>query len=527
MGSEKDNKSSSRMQDAMRELYDERKKQEKESEESSKPESVDFEWDQASVDEIDMEEFNPVEMGFDEEQLGELEKVQSQLDIIRRSDKISSEDREIPFKKEFLNKLKTMVPDIIETVLNQYRVDKPDIEKTERDSEFYDRIKSYTEDVIREKSFYLAPKEHRYLVDLIVDEVLGYGPITSLIYRDDISEIMVNGLHEVYIEKNGKLELTDIFFINADHVKSTIDKVLQNSDRSVDFSSPSVDATLPDGSRVHAIIPPLTPEVGKITIRKFTKGSLQIDDLIDFGTLTPEMAYFLGACVKSRLNMIVSGGTSSGKTTILNILSSLIPAKERIITIEDALELKFHDYQDNVIRLQTRDPNLEGKGEVTTTDLIRDSLRMRPDRIVVGEVRGKEFLDMLQAMNTGHDGSFTTVHANTPRETVFRLTNLAMLSSYEISEQAVRRQIGSSVDLFVQLKRYRDGTRKISHISEVVMDDEQGVVLEDIFTYEQQGLDADGNVIGGFKLHRRPEGLVERFHHAGIPFPERVFEEIG
>ncbi|MGM0381577.1 MAG: CpaF family protein [bacterium] len=517
----KNDDNSSRIRDRLNEYYG------RSAEDSAAKSEEEENSGEVSAEDLDMNEFNPEEMQFDEEQLEELEKIQSQLDIIKRSGKVFSEDRSLPFKKDFIDKLKDLVPEIIETVISKYRFDKDEIRNKDEDNAFYNRIKSYTEEIVGNKSFHLTPKQKKFLVDLVVDEVLGYGPITELIHRDDISEIMVNNLHEVYVEKNGKIELTDVFFLNAEHVKNTIDKILQNTDRSIDFSSPSVDATLPDGSRVHAIIPPLTPEVGKITIRKFSKEKLQIDDLIEKGSLTPEMAYFLGACVKSSLNMVVAGGTSSGKTTVLNILSSLIPPDERIITIEDALELQFHDYQDNVIRLQTRDPNLEGVGEVTTTDLIRDSLRMRPDRIVVGEVRGKEFLDMLQAMNTGHDGSFTTVHANSPRETVFRLVNLAMLSPYEIPAQAIRRQIGSSIDLFVHVKRYRDGSRKMSNISEVIQDKEEGVILKDIFRYEQEGLDENKNVIGEHKLLRRPDGLVERFHQAGIEFPERVFEEVA
>ena len=528
-GEESDSGQDSQIGKRLRDLYDVKSNKETQAEESAvedKNQKSPAEQESEPTEELEIPEFDPENMGFDEEQLEELERIQKRLEIIKKSEHVPSAERKLPFEQEFIDQLKEVVPDIIEAVVNQYQSKKIDTSGTESEGNFYNLIKGYTKKIVAMKTKNLTRRQEKFLIDLVVNEVLGYGPITPLIHDESVSEIMVNDLREVYVERHGKTELTDIFFVSPDQVKRTVDKVLKHTPRSVDYSSPSVDATLPDGSRVHVIIPPLTPEVPKITIRKFGRETLQIEDLIDNETLTPEIAYFLGSCVKSSLNIIIAGGTSTGKTTLLNILSSLIPSDERILTIEDTLELKFHDYQDNVIRLQTRDPNVEGVGEVTATDLIRDALRMRPDRIIVGEVRGDEFLDMIQAMNTGHDGSFTTVHANSPEETIFRLVNLAMLSKYDMSEQVVKRQIGVSVDLLIQIKRLKDGSRKISRVSEVTMDEQKGVLLQDIFAYQQQGIDSEGKVYGEFKCLRRPDSLVDRFHQAGIEFPERVFESL-
>ncbi len=520
MSDPEDPRSSSRLRKVFQDLQDQETKQTvPDNQESSAPRS--------SPTEIKLDDFSLDKLNFSEEDLAEIERIQKRLEILKSPEKKDNKNELIPFDQEFINKLKDLVPEIVEAVVVKYRMDRTTSRERAENTGFYNQVRSNTEEIIRQSRHNLSVGEQNFLVDMVVDEVIGYGPITRLIKDESVSEIMVNDLAEVYAEKEGGMELTDVFFISVDQMMRCVSSILKDTNRSVDQSSPSVDATLPDGSRIHIIIPPLTTNTPKITIRKFKKTLLKIEDLIGFGTLTHDLAYFLGACVKASLNIVVCGGTSTGKTTFLNILSSLIPEGERVITIEDSLELKFHQNKDNIIRLQTRDPNMEGVGEVTTTDLLKDSLRMRPDRIVVGEVRGREFLDMLQAMNTGHDGSFTTLHANTPHEAIFRLVNLALLSGFDLSDHVVRRQIGSSVKLFVQLKRFKDGSRRISHITEVFPDNEHGLLLKDIFRFEHQGFDKNRRVIGKFKCIRRPDHLIELFQLAGIEFPEKVFETVS
>jgi pilus assembly protein CpaF len=326
---------------------------------------------------------------------------------------------------------------------------------------------------------YLSRMERQKIVTEIMDEVVGYGPIEPLIRDPEISEIMVNGPKQVFIERDGKLEKTGISFRDKEHVMHIIDKIVSPLGRRIDESMPMVDARLPDGSRVNAVIPPLSLIGPVITIRKFSREPLTIQDLIRFGTLTPQMATFLEACVKARLNIIISGGTGSGKTSTLNVLSSFIPANERIVTIEDAAELQLN--QEHVITLESRPPNIEGKGEITIRDLVRNALRMRPERIVVGEVRSGEALDMLQAMNTGHDGSLTTVHANSPRDLLVRLETMVMMAGMELPAKAIREQIASAFDLIIHQARLRDGSRKITHVTEVVGMEEDKITLQDIF----------------------------------------------
>ena len=301
--------------------------------------------------------------------------------------------------------------------------------------------------------------------DEIYNEIVGYGPITTFLNDPEITEIMVNGPDQIYIERNGQLEKSGAFFRDDDHVMNIIDRIVSPIGRRIDESMPMVDARLPDGSRVNAVIPPLSLIGPVITIRKFSADPLMIDDLIAFGTLTEEMAQFIEACVKSRLNIVVSGGTGSGKTTTLNVLSSFIPHSERIVTIEDAAELSL--LQPHVVTLESRPPNIEGKGAITIRDLVRNALRMRPDRIIVGEVRSGEALDMLQAMNTGHDGSLTTGHANSPRDMLSRLETMVLMAGMDLHIRAIREQISAAIDLIIHQSRLRDGSRRITHITEV------------------------------------------------------------
>jgi pilus assembly protein CpaF len=325
----------------------------------------------------------------------------------------------------------------------------------------------------------LTREERRELVRQLTDDILGYGPLEQLLRDDSVTEIMVNTPDRVYVERSGKLELCDVHFVDNSHVLRIIDKIVSQVGRRIDEASPMVDARLPDGSRVNAIIPPLALNGPTLTIRKFSRDPYTMNDLITFGSLTPKAAQFLAACVKGKLNILVAGGTGTGKTTTLNAMSAFIPGDERIVTIEDAAELQLQ--QDHVITLESRPANIEGQGEVKIRELVRNALRMRPDRIIVGEVRGAETLDMLQAMNTGHEGSLTTIHANTPRDALARLETLVMTAGVELPHRAIREQIASAFDLLVQIQRLVDGSRRITQISEVLGMESDVVTLQDIF----------------------------------------------
>lgn len=370
---------------------------------------------------------------------------------------------------------------------------------------------------IEQESLNLTNGQKKKIKEELLDEIIGFGPITGLLADGSITEIMVNGPYQVYVEREGKLVMTDAKFKNDNHVLHVIKKIVAPIGRRIDESSPMVDARLPNGSRVNAIIPPLAIDGPSITIRKFAEDPFKVEDLINFGTLNSKMAELLKYCVEGRLNLVVSGGTGSGKTTTLNVLSSFIPSRERIVTIEDAAELQLS--QPHVVRLETRPANVEGKGEVSIRDLVKNSLRMRPDRIVVGEVRSGEALDMLQAMNTGHDGSLTTGHANSPRDMLSRLETMVLMSGMNLPIKAIRDQVASAVDLIIQQSRLMDGSRRITYITEVQGMEGDVIILQDIFKFEQRGLDNKGKVKGEFVSTGIMPKFVQKLREKGINIP--------
>lgn len=355
----------------------------------------------------------------------------------------------------------------------------------------------------------------------VLNDLLGFGPIQPLLDDPDVSEIMVNGPKKIFIEKKGQLTKSEITFDDDDHVVRIIDRIILPLGRRVDFDSPTVDARLPDGSRVNAVVRPVSIDGPSITIRKFRKDKLKVDDLIAFGSITKQMAEFLEACVKARFNIVISGGTGSGKTTLLNVVSGFIPESERIVTIEDAAELQLQ--QDHVMRMETKPANSDGLHAVTIRDLVKNSLRMRPDRIVVGEVRGGEALDMLQAMNTGHDGSLTTVHSNSPRDALSRLETLVLMAGMDLPLKVVRQQISSAIDLIVQQTRLKDGKRKVTAITEVAGMEGDVVVLSDIFKFNQTGVTPDGQVLGELQPTGIRPNFTPRLEAAGFKLGAEVF----
>ncbi|WP_123043088.1 CpaF family protein [Cohnella candidum] len=385
------------------------------------------------------------------------------------------------------------------------------------------KIDAMAVQIIQEDETFRGKVDRKKAVDELIHDLTGYGPINPLLLDEEISEVMVNGPNQVYVERGGRIELSYVQFRDDEHVMNIIEKIVSPIGRRVDESSPMVDARLPDGSRVNVIIPPLSLKGPTITIRKFAKDPFTIDNLVDFGTLTRDMAIFLEACVKARLNIFVSGGTGSGKTTTLNVLSAFIPSDERIVTIEDAAELQL--WQDHVVSLESRPPNIEGKGAITIRDLVRNSLRMRPERIVIGEVRGGEALDMLQAMNTGHDGSLATGHSNSPRDMISRLETMVLMAGIELPVKAIREQIAGAVDLIIQQTRLKDGTRKITNITEVQGMEGDVIVLQDIFSFRQTGVDERGRINGNLVPTGVRPRFYERLETSGIHIPASVFIE--
>lgn len=377
----------------------------------------------------------------------------------------------------------------------------------------------------RQSNTNLSEAQVRQLYEMVMDELFGFGPMEPLLRQEDISEVMVNGPHQVYIERKGKLIMSSVRFANDEHVLKVIDRIIRPLGRRIDRKWPMVDARLPDGSRVNAIIPPCAIDGPTVTIRKFSKKKLQIEDLINFGSMTPEMAEFLRACVVSRLNIVVSGGTGSGKTTLLNVLSNFIPSDERIVTIEDSAELKLA--QDHVVRLESKPAEIDGSGRVAIRDLVMNSLRMRPERVVIGECRGGETLDMLQAMNTGHDGSLTTLHANTPRDAIARMETMAMMAGMDIPLKVIREQIASAIDLIVQQSRLDDGQRKVTYVTEVQGMEGDTVVLQDIFMLDIKGKAPDGKVIAEMKPTGTRPRFTTRLEAHGFKLPPSVFGAVA
>jgi len=383
-------------------------------------------------------------------------------------------------------------------------------------------IGKIVESLVAEERTPLSGPEKDSLVVDIMHETFGLGPIEPLLSDPDISDILINRYNQVYIEKFGKLHKVDMTFRDDNHLLQIIDRIVSKIGRRVDESSPYVDARLPDGSRVNAIIPPLSLDGPVLSIRRFGVDPLKMSDILAFGSLTHNMAKILEGCVKSRLNILVSGGTGTGKTTLLNILSEYIPNDERIVTIEDSAELQLK--QEHVVRLETRPPNIEGKGEVTQRDLVRNTLRMRPDRIILGEVRSGEALDMLQAMNTGHDGSISTVHANTARDALSRLETMVLMAGMDLPERAIREQIASAISVIVHLQRMSDGGRKVVSISEITGMESQTIVMQDIFVYEKKGVGPDRRVIGEFVPTGVRPWFMEKLRVSGFELPPHIFE---
>ncbi|MDR3390410.1 MAG: CpaF family protein [Sulfuriferula sp.] len=412
----------------------------------------------------------------------------------------------------------------LKTRIHRKLLDRVDLAMMETMSpeQLREELKTMVERLLAEETLAINDAERKSLVRDIQHEVLGLGPLEPLMADPTVSDILVNTYRQVYVERKGKLELTDVHFENEAHLLKIIDKIVSGVGRRVDESSPMVDARLPDGSRVNAIIPPLAVDGALLSIRRFAVIPLRMDDFLQLKSLTPEMAQIVEGLVKAKVNLLISGGTGTGKTTLLNILSGYIPASERVITIEDAAELQLQ--QPHVVRLEVRPPNIEGKGEVTQRMLVRNSLRMRPDRIIVGEVRGAEVLDMLQAMNTGHEGSMTTVHANTPRDALTRLENMAGMAGLSLPPKTMRQQISSALTAIIHIARMSDGKRKLTSIQEITGMESDIITMQEIFTFEQTGVAPDGTVLGHFRATGIRPKFVDRLRTRGINVPDELFD---
>ena len=390
-------------------------------------------------------------------------------------------------------------------------------------AEIRSEIENIIDYYLREEKALLNEEERHALTTEILDELMGLGPLEPFFKDPTVADVLVNTYSNIYVERFGLLQKTNSRFVDNAHLLNIIDRIISRVGRRIDESSPMVDARLPDGSRVNAIIPPLAIDGPILSIRRFSVNPLKMEDLINYKTLTPEIAQLLAGCVKAKLNIMISGGTGAGKTTLLNILSANIPGNERIITIEDSAELQLQ--QEHVVRLETRPPNIEGTGQVTQRDLVRNSLRMRPDRIVIGEVRGAEAFDMLQAMNTGHEGSLTTIHANTPRDSLTRLESMILMTGANLPEKAMRFMVSSALDLIIQISRMTDGSRRITSISEVVGMEGEVITLQDIFVFEKRGIDPQGKVLGEHRSTGIRPKFSEKLEVAGIEVPERLFRD--
>jgi pilus assembly protein CpaF len=367
----------------------------------------------------------------------------------------------------------------------------------------------------------LNRSERERLIEEVLDETFGFGPLEILMKEEGVADIMINGPKNVFVEKAGRIQKSDVTFRDDDHLLQILDRIVSRVGRRIDETSPMCDARLPDGSRLNAIIPPLALDGPSLTIRKFGSQPLTLENLLEFGAFTPEMVMLMEGAIKARLNIIISGGTGSGKTTLLNTLSSFIPNDQRMITIEDAAELQLQ--QDHVLRLETRPANIEGKGRINATDLVKNALRMRPDRIIIGECRGPETLDMLQAMNTGHEGSMTTVHANSPRDAVSRIETMVTMGGTELPLKAIRHQFSSAVDLIIQASRLQGGPRKVTHVTEVLNMEQDTIIMQDIFMFRQDGIDEDGKAFGHFEALGVRPSFMDRLEAAGVRLPSNLF----
>ena len=415
-------------------------------------------------------------------------------------------------KSDIHAKIIDEMPEALQRAINQSTGDQKEVRRM---------VENICAEEVRNNPFAVPLGDRERLVDELISEIMGLGPIEPFLQDSSVSEVMVNGPDSIYIERSGHLIKTETRFRNAEHLMHIIDRIVSAVGRRVDESSPMVDARLLDGSRVNVIIPPLSLIGPCLTIRKFSRDVLTVDKMIEFGSFDERMAQFLEACVRGRLNVVVSGGTGSGKTTLLNVLSSYVPESERIVTLEDSAELQLH--QDNLVTLETRPANIEGEGEISMRDLVRNALRMRPDRIIVGEVRTGEALDMLQAMNTGHDGSMTTAHANSARDLLSRLETMVLMSGMELPLRAIRSQIASAVDIVVQIARMRDGSRKIINISELTGMEGDIITMQDLFRFEQQGIDSDGRLRGEFVSEGLRPMCSEKLELNGIHLPIDLF----
>lgn len=415
-------------------------------------------------------------------------------------------------KSDIHAKIIDEMPEALQRAINQSTGDQKEVRRM---------VENICAEEVRNNPFAVPLGDRERLVDELISEIMGLGPIEPFLQDSSVSEVMVNGPDSIYIERSGHLIKTETRFRNAEHLMHIIDRIVSAVGRRVDESSPMVDARLLDGSRVNVIIPPLSLIGPCLTIRKFSRDVLTVDKMIEFGSFDERMAQFLEACVRGRLNVVVSGGTGSGKTTLLNVLSSYVPESERIVTLEDSAELQLH--QDNLVTLETRPANIEGEGEISMRDLVRNALRMRPDRIIVGEVRTGEALDMLQAMNTGHDGSMTTAHANSARDLLSRLETMVLMSGMELPLRAIRSQIASAVDIVVQIARMRDGSRKIINISEITGMEGDIITMQDLFRFEQQGIDGDGRLRGEFVTTGLRPMCSEKLELNGIHLPMDLF----
>lgn len=444
------------------------------------------------------------------------------MSLLRRIQVNTQEEDIVKEKKENpVNRFQDLVLNIHREVVRELGADIKPRQTDAQNTEMGAQVRRIAEGILDKDEDYFIRTDREEIIAQVMHEVFSFGPITPLLNDESVSEVMVNGPNQVYVERKGCIERTNVVFRDDKHVLTVIERIISPLGRRIDESSPMVDARLPDGSRVNAIIPPCALNGCVLTIRKFSSKLLGVEDLIRNNTLTLPMAKFLEACVKGRLNIIVSGGTGAGKTSTLNIMSSFIPASERIITIEDSAELDLH--QEHVISLETRPANIDQKGEIAIRDLVKNSLRMRPDRLVVGEVRGGEALDMLQAMNTGHDGSLTTGHSNSPRDTISRLETMVLMAGLDLPVRAIREQIAAAIDVIVHQSRLQDGSRKITHVTEVLGMENDIITLQDIFVFNQTGVDERGRVQGRHLATGLMPKCVEKLDAMGVHIPPKYF----